>query len=267
MSDETPDVAPEAPAPEAASPEPGAPEAAPEAAPVESESGEVDISSLPPATQEYIRELREEAKTGRIVHDPFKKAFSHFNQQEQEYLLNLVDTLGVNQDAGAEAMRRLSHQLLGIEEAADEVANDAEAIEEAAQAGMTEDQYRQMVREEMHQEQILAEIYDETRAAGFDPESDEAMELWDLAVALNEKDLVKVAALWRQAKGIEEPAAEEPAPEPEPEPLSAQFPKTATIPTGTGGTNAEETVAPPKLGSDELRERVRRRLEAASQPG
>jgi hypothetical protein len=215
--------------------------------------------SLPPN-----KELREEAKANRKAKEPFK-VFEHFNQAEQEYLLNMVDTLGVNQEAGAQAMLDLGQKLLGIEAAAEEAVTP-EAIEEAKEHGFDEDQYRQMVREEMEQQQQVAAIYAETEAAGFDPESEEAALLWDLAVTLNEPDLAKVAPIVRERLGLEAPVVEEPVVEVEEEP-AAVFPRTPAIPTGTGGTNAEATPEPPALGSDELRERVARRIRESFEPG
>lgn len=257
------------------------PEAAPEAAPAEVPGGEgesqdagpapeagqgaaeLDISQLPEQAQEYIRELREEAKGYRKQYEPFKNAFSHFNEAEQEYLVNMVDQLGVNQDTGAQAMLDLSQRLLGIEAAAEEAANDPEAIQEAEDAGMTEEQYRAMVREELQQEQLLAQVEAETRAVGFDPESKEAQVLWDMAVSLNETDLTKVAPLVRQHLGLPDPENAEAQPDPEPEaPATERWPVNVGA-SGNGDTNAEDREPPPAIGSDALRERVRRRLEAS----
>lgn len=267
MSDNpTPDAAPEA-APEAA-PAEAAPDPSVQPEAVAEGSGELDIASLPPQAQEYIRELREEAKGGRKAHEPFKAAFSHFNEAEQEYLLNMVDTLGTNQDVGAQAMLELSQRMLGIEQQAEAAAEDSDLQEEAAAEGLSEDQYRELVRQEMQREQDIARVEAETEAVGFDPASDEAEMLWDLAIALKEPDLSVVAPILRQKLGLPEPdaPAEEPAQIEEAAP-AREYPITATAPVGTAGTNAEPQGEIPALGSDALRERVLRRINASGEPG
>lgn len=245
------------------------------AAPAEVESEQVDIESLPQAAQDYIHELREEAKDRRKENEPYKNAFSAYNEAEQEYLLNLVTTLAVDQEAGAKVMHELSSQLLGIEEAGEAVLEDPEVQKEAEDAGLSREELVQAVRAEIEQEKMFASIEAETKAVGFEPGTEEAGLLWDLAVALDEMDLSKVAPIARQRLGIDEPAAEEAeaAPEEPKEVLQAEdvnpveYPKTAVANQGTAGTNAEDRPTPPKLGSDELDDRVRRRIEAMSQPG
>ena len=255
----TPDAAPVAePGEQVAGDQPG----------VSSESdgaGEVDIASLPPSAQEYIRGLREEAKAGRKTHEPYKKAFESFNEAEQEYLLNMVDTLGVNQEVGARAMQTLSNQLLGIEAEAEAVAADPVVQEEAAAAGLTPIEVQEMIRTEREQEIAIAGVEAETRELGFEPGTPESLKLWDLAYALEETDLSKVAPLVHQYFGTapaESEAAAAPAPEPAPE-----FPVTAGSNAGVGDSNAGDPQPIPKIGSPEMRERVRRRIEAGSQPG
>lgn len=235
------------------------------------EGGELDITTLPQAAQDYIHELREEAKDRRKEHEPYKNAFSAYNEAEQEYLLNMVTTLAVDQETGAKAMKELSHRMLGIEEAAEEAANDPALQEEAAKEGLTEEQYRQVVREEMQQEAMFAQIEAETIAVGFTPGTAEANKLWDLAVALGEDDLSKVAPIARQALGLPEPeAAEEKevlqAADINPAPAES-FPANAASNAGSDGTNATEKSTPHPIGSPELRDQVTRRIEAANQPG
>lgn len=266
------DITPDAPAtPEAI---PAEPEVAPDAAPA-AEEGTVDISTLPPEVQKYIHELRDENRDRRKEHEPFKNAFSAYNEAEREYLLNMVTTLAVDQEQGAKVMQELSNQLLGIEQAAQETLDDPVVQEEAAAAGMTKEELVAMVRQEMEQEQMFAAIEAETRSVGFEPGTDEAAKLWDMAVALNEMDLSKVAPLVRQHLGLPEPEGEKnedvlqakdinPAPEPD---RTVEFPKSGEIPQGSGGTNHEERKPPPPLGSQELNEQVRRRIESMSTPG
>lgn len=231
--------------------------------------GELDIATLPTQAQEYIRELREEAKAGRKAHQPYKQAFEHFNQAEQEYLLNMVDTLGVNQDVGAQAMRDLSSQLLGIEAEVAEVSADAGVEEAAEEAGLTPAQVQEMIRSEREQEIAIAGVEAETKALGFTPGSPESLKLWDLAYALDETDLSKVAPLVHQYFGTEPAPAEgeaATAPEPDPEP-APEFPVTAAANVGVGDSNPSAPEAIPALNSPEMRERVLRRIEAHGQPG
>lgn len=239
----------------------------------ETKPEEVDISSLPQAVQDHIHELREENKDRRKENEPFKHAFSAYNQAEQEYLLNLITTLAVDQETGAKAMRDLSSQLLGIEEAGEAVLEDADIQEEAAEAGLSREELVAAVRAEIEQEKMFASIEAETKAVGFEPGTEEAGLLWDLAVALDEMDLSKVAPIARQRLGIDEPADETPeepketlkAEDINPEPK--EFPKTAVVNQGTSGTNHEDRKPPPALGSDELDDRVRRRIQEMSDAG
>lgn len=253
MSEDTP--APEAtpePAPEA---QPETPESAP------AEGGEFNISDLPPQAQEYIHELREEAKSRRKEHEPYKQAFKHFNEEEQAYLLNLVDVLGVDEKAGAEAMQQLSGQLLGIDQAAEEIKDDPEIQEQAKVEGITPEQVEQIIAQKQQEAKLIAQVEAETKALGFEPGTQEAQTLWDLSLALKQPDLSKVAPLARQHLGIEDPEAT-----PTPEPSAEEFP----IPVTTQGspTDAPSEGAPhPALGSQELRERVARKMQAATQPG
>lgn len=245
--------------------------------PQPTESGEIDLSTLPQAVQDHIHELREEAKDRRKEHEPYKNAFSAYNEAEKEYLLNMVTTLAVDQETGAKAMHELSQRMLGIEEAAEELQSD-EAVEEAKQQGMSEDDYRNMVRQELEQERMFAQIEAETRAVGFEPGTAEANKLWDLAVALDEDDLSKVAPIARQALGLPEPenAEAQPAPEAEGQVLQAkdvnpepapEFPKTAAVAATGADANPAERPTPPKLDSQEMRDRVARRIAQSNQPG
>jgi len=260
------EVTPEAPeAPEAAP----ATEGGPVSAPVE--SGEFEIAALPQGAQDYIRELREEARDGRKAHEPYKNAFSAFNEAEQEYLLNMVTTVGVDQDAGAQIMHDLSTKMLGIEKEAEATVEDPVVTEAAEEAGMTREELTATVRAEMQQEQMFAAIEAETRAVGFDPGSKEAGELWDMAVALDELDLAKLAPLYRQAKGLDpqEPEAEKEVLQAEDiNPSTAEFPATAAATGGgTGDSNAGEQQTIHKIGSPELRAQVLRRIEESNTPG
>jgi len=258
MSD-TPDVAApdSAPADADVSDDQGGPES-----PTPTGGGDVDLASLPAEAQAYIKELREEARDRRKAHEPYKDAFSEYNDSEKEYLLNMVTTLSADQEAGAQTMLELANRMLGVEAVAEE-AVDPEAIEEAKEAGMSEKEYRELVREEVNNERMVLEVKSETQELGIDPESEEAYKLWDLATRLDMDDLSKVLPIYNQMNGIvPEGAGEEAAAEEEPE-----FPKTAAVPASTGGANTEDRKAPPKVGSAEMREKVRARIEAANTPG
>ena len=273
MSDEspTPEAAPaaEAPGPAPAEAAPAVTEVAPGADPVvESEpQGERDITALPEWAQEYVRELREENKGVRKAHEPYKGAFSHYNESEQEYLLSMVDTLGVDQAAGAQAMLSLSQQLLGIEQAGEEAAADPEIVQAAAAEGITAEQVQQIVADTVAKTQndaaIIAEIDAEIVAAGFTPGTKESILLLDTALAWGEADLTKVAPAVNAHLGLPTPDA--PVAEVVAKP-AATFPSTPSV-VSPVGDNFEEPAAIPKLGSQELRDRVTRRIQEASTPG
>lgn len=261
--------------PAAAEPAPDLPTPAAPDAGAAVEGGELDISTLPAQAQEYIRELREESKGRRIAHDPYDKAFSHFNDAEKEYLLGIVDTLGTDQEAGVQQIENLARQIKGIEDTAAEVAADPALQAEAAAEGLSEQEYRQIVQQEMEAQATIAEVENETRALGFEPGSVEAGILWDTTISMLDRGqdvtMAQVAEMLAPQLGVTIPEADsstdpEPAPvvaEPEPE-----FPSTPTIPAGTAGTNAEEKPAPLPLGSQDLTQRVMRRFEqAGQQPG
>lgn len=232
-------------------------------------AAELDIASLPEQAQEYIKELREEAKGYRKTYEPFKKAFQHYNESEQQYLLNMVDVLGTDQDAGAQAMLTLSQQLLGIEQAGEAAAVDPEVQQAAEDMNLTPEAIRQIIREEqqadrqkVEEDALIAEVEAEAREIGLEPGSEDYYKVLNVAVAMEEEDLAKVAGML----GLAKTAQPEPAPEPEPEPAS-EYPVTASVSQGTAGVNAEERQPPPPIGSDALRERVLRRINASDQPG
>ena len=225
--------------------------------PPEGGDSTVDIASLPAEAQAYIKELREESRDRRKAYEPYKDAFSEYNDSEKDYLLSMVTTLSTDQEAGANTMLELANRMLGVETAAEE-AVAPEAIEEAKEAGMSEQDYRELVREEVNNERLVLEVKAETQELGIDPDSEEAYKLWDLATRLDMDDLTKVLPIYNQMNGITPEVASAAAPE---------FPKTAAVPASTGGANAEDRQAPPKVGSPEMRERVRARIEAANTPG
>lgn len=264
MSDISPD-APEAEVP-AEVPDPSTEGGATESQPGEGEK--VDIATLPKAAQDYIQELRDENRDRRKANEPYKKAFSEYNESENDYLLNLITTIAGDTEAngrpGAKAMVALGERMQGIEAEAEAAVVDPDVQEKAAEAGMTKDDLVAMVRQEMNQEKMFADIEAETVALGFTPGTPEASKLWDTAVALDEEDLSKVAPLVRTALGLDDPVAPEPEPEPK---TSAVFPATVASNTNSGDTNSGEKTTPHKIGSDELRAQVLRRIEAANKPG
>lgn len=274
MPDPSPDTTPEvSDAPPTAPPADSAPEVE------SSEDGQVDLSTLPAPVQEHIRELREEAKNNRVVHDPFKKAFQHFNEAEQQYLLQMIDTMGVDEKAGAAAFVELGIRMgADVPQEAVDTLEDPEVQQAADDAGLTREELVETIRAEVEQDKLIAAAEQETRDLGFEPYTPEADMLWDLAIAMKEDDLSKVAPVARLALGKEPPAEEAPAEEAPKSGNEVQedilgetdvpnFPATPTIPASTGDVNVENQVSIPKLGSDELRDRVMRRFEAANKPG
>jgi len=268
MSNESPGTEPDT-APVVADPE--EPEAA-GTGPAE----KLDIATLPEQAQEYIRELRDEAKQTRLAADPAKKALAHFNVEEQAYLLQMIDTMGVDEQAGATAFLELGKRMGGIEKEAEEVVADPVMQAAAAEAGISREELVSTVRKEMEQEKAIAVAEAETRSLGFEPYTEEGDKLWDLAIALKEDDLSKVAPIARMALGLPEPEGEGQtdfdvgdgvkAADLDLQPTQ-DFPKTATLPASTSDVSTEERTPPPAIGSQELRERVMRRFEQANKPG
>ena len=257
MSDVSPEATPEA-AP--------ATEGAPDVSPTPEGGSELDIATLPAEAQDYIRELRDEARDRRKTHEPYKNAFENYNDAEKEYLLSMVDTLATDQEAGAQTMLDLAQRMLGIENAEAEVTTP-EAVAEAVESGMSEQDYRTMVREEVEQERLVVEVKAETQALGIDPNSDEAYRLWDLASRLELDDLGQVLKIYNQMSDGEDIGT---IAEPEPEPVLSpepEFPVTAGIPASTGGANAEDRGPAAYVGSAELRAKVQARIAASSTPG
>lgn len=251
--------------PEEAVPEAEAPAEQPTSdLPPQTGEGEVDISTLPAPVQEYIKELREEARDRRKAHEPFKQVFDQYNARETELLLGMVNDLAVDQTKGATVMLNFAKQLLGDNVTAEEVQAVTEAVEEEAEEkGLTPEQVQQMIREQTEQEKMIARVHDETRKLGFDPQSEQAHKLWDMAISLQEEDLSKVAPLVHQYFGTQPETEEEPEPEPEPKP-AGRFPATA----GRGGSGEtglpEEPATPPPVKSDQMRARVMERLRASA---
>ena len=252
------DTAPEA-------PEAAEPEAPPGDLPPKEDEGQVDIATLPPAVQEYIKDLREESRDRRKAMEPFNAVFDQFNKREQEILLGLVNDLGRDQTAGATNMKRFAQSLLGEDATEAEVKAVAEEVEEEAErTGLSPEEVQKMIKEQTEQERMIDEVHKQTAALGFDPKSEQAHKLWDMAISLQEQDLSKVAPLVHQYFGTT-PEAEEEEPEPEPEERPAgRFPATA----GRGGSGEtglpEEKAAPPPVKSDQMRARVMERLRASA---
>ena len=231
---------------------------------VDDGEGEVDLAHLPAKVQEYIHELREEARDRRKAHEPFKAVFDQYNQRETEILLQMVNELAVDQKAGASTMYNFAKQLLGEDATPQEVkAVEKEVEAEAERTGLTPEEVQDMIRQQGEQERMVARVHEETKALGFDPQSEQAHKLWDMAISLQEEDLSKVAPLVRQYFGIEDPAAE---PEPEPvaeEKPAGRFPATAGR-GGAGDTGIPEKPETPPVRSDQMRARVMDRLNATA---
>tara|TARA_B100001939_G_scaffold347259_1_gene368317 strand:- start:2039 stop:2797 length:759 start_codon:yes stop_codon:yes gene_type:complete len=225
------------------------------------ESSEVSIDDLPENIKDYIHELREEAKDRRKAHEPYKEAFKDYNDSEKEYLLNLVTTLSTDQETGANAMKELAQHLLGEEPQVDqldelEVHNDIDIPESDL---VSSENIAALVQEEIEKERMIQDVYEQSRALGFEPESPECEVLWDLALtpAIN-GDLEKAAELARAYLGDKAPA------NPNAEPVVEQqtlFPASATA-AGTGTVADIEPQEVPSIKSDSMREKVLARLKA-----
>ena len=194
------------------------------------ESSEVSIDDLPENIKDYIHELREEAKDRRKAHEPYKEAFKDYNDSEKEYLLDLVTTLSTDQEAGAHTMKQLAQHLLGEEVTMEEESVTPEVDTEESSLYSSDD-IAVLVQEEIEKERMVQDVYEQSRALGFEPESPECEVLWDLALtpAIN-GDLEKAAELARAYLGDKAPA------NPNAEPVVEQqtlFPASATA-AGTG---------------------------------
>jgi len=226
------------------------------------ESSEVSIDDLPENIKDYIHELREEAKDRRKAHEPYKEAFKDYNDTEKEYLLDLVTTLSTDQEAGAHTMKQLAQHLLG-----EEVTMETEPESPLPEHGndipesslYSGDDIAALVQEEIEKERMVQDVYEQSRALGFEPESPECEVLWDLALtpAIN-GDLAKAAELARAYLGDKAPA------NPNAEPVVEQqtlFPASATA-AGTGTVADIEPQEIPSIRSDSMREKVLARLKA-----
>ena len=225
---------------------------------VPEESSEVSIDDLPENIKDYIHELREEAKDRRKAHEPYKEAFKDYNDTEKEYLLDLVTTLSTDQEAGAHTMKQLAQHLLGEEVTMEEesVTPEVDTEESSLYSG---DDIAALVQEEIEKERMVQDVYEQSRALGFEPESPECEVLWDLALtpAIN-GDLEKAAELARAYLGDKAPA------NPNAEPVVEQqtlFPASATA-AGTGTVADIEPQEIPSIKSDSMREKVLARLKA-----
>lgn len=239
------------------------------------ESAELDIASLPDKAQTYIHELREESKSRRLEHEQFKKVFDTFTPDETEYLLDIIAPLGGDDDSmkiGAEKLRGLADQILGpLDEPAPAEDKPSMGVEteDKLSSGLTESEIRDIVSGQTQQDKDIARIHKQTEDLGFELGTDGQKALWDLAVspAIN-GDLTKAAAaldaiypeLMPDGYGD---SSDEQAPEAEAEEdKPSRFP--ASAPASGAGKTAEpkEETSIPKLGSDELRARVRARMDA-----
>lgn len=230
--------------------------------PPETGEGEVDISTLPPAVQSYIKDLREEARDRRKALEPFKQVFDQYNARETDILLTMVNDLAVDQTAGATTMLNFAKQLLGEDVTKEEVQAVSDAVEEEAEkSGLTPEEVQQMIKQQSDQERLIAQVHEQTKALGFDPASEQAHKLWDMAISLQEEDLTKVAPLVHQYFGTQPETEEEAEPEPKP---AGRFPAVA----GRGGSGEtglpEEPATPPPVKSDQMRARVMERLKASA---
>ncbi len=234
---------------------------------------EIDISTLPEQAQAYIHELREESKGRRKENAEIKSVFDAFTANETEYLMDIIKPLGGNDESmtiGAEKMQALVYQILGEpDDVKTDAAPDLKLVEDKEEVvpGLTEEQVREIVTGQTQQDQDVARIHSQTEALGFELDTDGQRALWDLAVspAIN-GDLTKAAAaleaiypeLMPEGYGTEDNDDDEEDEEP------TKFP--ASAPASGAGKTAEVTEAKgiPALGSEELRDKVRARMEAVT---
>ncbi len=243
----------------------------------ENEEAELDISTLPDQAQEYIHELREESKSRRQENAAIKKVFDTFTPNETQYLLDIIGPLGGDDEAmklGAEKMQVLALQILG-EEVEKEVEKEAPSMsveERGKAAGLTEAEIRSIVQGQTQQDKDVARIHKQTEDLGFELGTDAQRALWDLAVspAIN-GDLTKAAnaleaiypELMPEDWGVDSDDIDD-DPEEEEEAPSPRFAANAAA-SGAGKTaETKEDASIPLLGSDELRAKVRARMEAAA---
>ncbi len=224
---------------------------------VPQESAEVNVDELPDNIKEYIHELREEAKDRRKTYEPYKEAFKDYNDSEKEYLLDLVTTLSSDQEAGANTMKQLAQHLLGEETTMEEETLATPEVDAEESNLYSGEDITTLVQEELEKERLVQDVYEKSRALGFEPESPECEVLWDLALtpAIN-GDLEKAAELARAYLGDKAPA------DPNAQPVAEQqtlFPASATA-AGTGTVADIEPQEVPNIKSDSMRDKVLARL-------
>jgi len=238
-------------------------------------------------TREYVEELRKEAAERRTSLKPYKEAFSSFNEEEQAFLLELVNELGTNQGSAGVRMRDLSYQLLGedafladapwsVDNTGGIVTEEETPPAEPAPAGagaplVTLDDLQRVLDERdakaanesqaARQAQEVDNLIAEAKGLGFEPGTpDYAMLMWYAANDTDNPD-GDLSVASEKAKAYA-PAA--PAP-PEAGDESPAFPATASA--GGAGAQPEPPTEPPKT-MQEAKDRMKARIERmGSEPG
>ena len=170
----------------------------------------IEIASLDPEIQDYIKELREEAAGHRAAYKPYKEVFSKFSEAEQRGLLHMVETLAADADKGAEMFRELADNIQGVEPDEDpqqedeEMAEDkdkeqpddikaivAAAVAEALAAKDVADTETRTAQEQKEFEEQIAYWDAEAKKLGYEPGTAEAADLFFMANRLGTGDLAE----------------------------------------------------------------------------
>lgn len=166
----------------------------------------VDVASLPPEVQKYIKELREENADRRKSYEVYEKAFSKYDESQQKGLLRMIQLLAEDTEAGAQLFRELADDVLGPpettkpkeEEEGDDMADKderpiaeivAEAVAKALEA--QDERYNEAETEAEREEFEKAVAYwdAEAKKLGYEPNTQAAADLFFMANKLGTADL------------------------------------------------------------------------------
>ena len=169
----------------------------------------VDLNTLPKDVQDYIKELREESADRRKSLQAYEEAFKPYDDGQRNGLMHMIKLLAEDTEEGAKLFRELANDILGDEEQSeevdeedskeDEVAKDAEekdmktivaeAVAEALRAKDESDTETRTKAEEEEFEAAVAHWDAEAKKLGYEPNTQEAADLFFMANKLNTSDL------------------------------------------------------------------------------
>eukprot|EP00919_Chromeraceae_sp_WS-2016_P071737 GHVR01169826.1.p1 GENE.GHVR01169826.1~~GHVR01169826.1.p1 ORF type:complete len:248 (+),score=60.86 GHVR01169826.1:578-1321(+) len=160
-----------------------------------------EMEDLPQSAQDYIKELRDEAATGRVTHKPYKDAYQNYTPEEREYMLKL-NALAVggaeDQAQAAKEYLRLSNALGGDVPTKEDTKAEIVVPEEKSETDVTapgltdadvDDRVTKRIDEFARKQEVnrrVAEIKREANELGYEDDSADYQLL--MAVAQRETD-------------------------------------------------------------------------------